>query len=240
MAVIVFILIIIIFTIVLNHVKIPTPFNMNENIKIFCIGLNKTGTVSLHEAFEILGIKRVHYLTEDGEDIKEIIKNNHEKGDKLLKSIEEYNAYSDWALPATNNLFVEFDKQYPGSKFILNTRDLEGWLMSREKHVLRMPNLNKKREEDPDNPWYSINRDAWKIEYDEHHKAVNDYFKNREKDIISFEVTKGDGWEKLCSFLDVDIPSKPYPKSNTAKSLTLTGKIKNKLITVTKKMLNQS
>jgi len=36
---------------------------MEENTKIFCIGLNKTGTVSLHEAFQkvIPGKSSVHF-----------------------------------------------------------------------------------------------------------------------------------------------------------------------------------
>jgi hypothetical protein len=34
--------------------------------KIFCIGLNKTGTSSLHEAFQVLGINSVHYKDDKG------------------------------------------------------------------------------------------------------------------------------------------------------------------------------
>ncbi len=209
---------------------------MEDNTKIFCIGLNKTGTVSLHEAFLVLGISSVHYISDKGEDIKEIIRSNHENNDKLLKGIEEYKAYSDWALPATNNLFKEFDKQYPGSKFILNTRDLEGWLNSREKHVNRIPNLKQLQKQHPDNPWYTIDKESWKIEYDEHHREVQQYFKGREKELLVFDLSKGDAWEKLCPFLDAEIPKQPFPKSNTASSLTLTGKIKTRIVKTLKKI----
>lgn len=202
---------------------------MDNNTKIFCIGLNKTGTVSLHEAFLMLGFTSVHFISDKGEDIKEIIKNNHENNEKLLKGIEEYNAYSDWALPSTNMLFKEFDKQYPGSKFILNTRDLESWINSREKHVNRIPNLKQLQKEHPDNPWYTIDKENWKNEYNQHHEEVNKYFKGREDELLVFNVIDGDSWEKLCPFLDADLPKKPFPKSNTAKSLTITGKIKTRL-----------
>lgn len=202
---------------------------MKKNTKIFCIGLNKTGTVSLHEAFEILGFSSVHFISDKGDDIKEIIKKNHENGDKLLKGLEGYDAFSDWQLPSTNQLFKEFDKQYPGSKFILNTRDLDSWISSREKHVNRIPNLKQKQKENPDNPWFNIDKESWKIEYDQHHEEVYQYFKGRENELLVFNVIDGDGWEKLCPFLDSELPNKPFPKSNTAKSLTLAGKIKTRL-----------
>lgn len=202
---------------------------MEKNTRIFCIGLNKTGTVSLHEAFLILGFSSVHFISDKGENIKEIIKNNHENDEKLLKGLEEYNVYSDWALPSTNGLFKEFDKQYPGSKFILNTRDLESWINSREKHVNRIPNIKQLRKEHPDNPWYNIDKESWKVEYNQHHKEVNQYFKGREDELLVFNVINGDGWEKLCPFLGVEIPNRPFPKSNTAKSLTIAGKIKTRI-----------
>ena len=45
---------------------------MSKDQKIFCIGLNKTGTTTLHEAFLILGVSSVHYECDAG-NIKEII-----------------------------------------------------------------------------------------------------------------------------------------------------------------------
>jgi hypothetical protein len=42
--------------------------------RVFCIGLNKTGTSSLHRALNELGYKSVHAKTNDGISIKEKIK----------------------------------------------------------------------------------------------------------------------------------------------------------------------
>jgi hypothetical protein len=44
--------------------------------RVFCIGLNKTGTSSLHRALNELGYKSVHAKTNDGISIKEKIENN--------------------------------------------------------------------------------------------------------------------------------------------------------------------
>jgi hypothetical protein len=111
--------------------------------KIFCIGLNKTGTTSLHDAFKILGLKSAHYKDDKGNNIKDVIQNNYLEGNNILKELEEYDVFSGWdKAPHSIDIFKEFDKQYPNSKFILNTRDINSWLDSREKHVLR--NIEKK------------------------------------------------------------------------------------------------
>ena len=45
---------------------------------------------------------------------------------------------------------------------------------------------------------------------EEHHRDVRSYFDGRD-DFIEFRITEGDGWEKLCPFLGVDIPEEPFP-----------------------------
>ncbi len=199
---------------------------MKKNSKIFCVGLNKTGTSSLHEAFQILGFKSVHFYCEKG-NIKDIIENNYKNGDDLLLGISNYDAYLDWNHPSTNHLYKEFDQQYPGSKFILNTRNMEDWLQSREKHVLRDPNLKKKQYLYPEDPWYNINKEAWKIEFENLHKDVLEYFKNREKDLLIFNVADGDSWEKLCPFLGLDILDGVFPMKNKAPKKSYLRKVKN-------------
>jgi hypothetical protein len=189
---------------------------MEKGAKIFCIGLNKTGTTSLDHAFQILGLKSVHYVGKEG-NIKKIIARNQEQGNPLLKGIEKYDAYSDWSYHTNLELFKEFDRLYPNSKFILTIRDLEGWLRSREKHVTRDPLHKKKLKKDPDNPWYKVDKEAWTKDYHEHHKNVLEYFKDRKQDLLVFDVTKGDGWDTLCPFLDMSVPEEPFPRANTAK-----------------------
>lgn len=186
------------------------------NNKVFCIGLNKTGTSSLHEAFKILGLKSVHFIDDEGNNIKHVILNNYKKGNNILKGLEKYDAFSDWDIaPYTMDIFKEFDKQYPKSKFILNTRDLNSWLISREKHVKRNQERQQKNPEE-DITWLKIDRVGWENQFNEHYNEAIRYFKGREKDLIVFDVTKGDGWERLCPFLNLPIPEVPFPKKNVA------------------------
>jgi len=202
---------------------------MNKNYKVFCIGLNKSGTTSLHLAFQKLGLKSVHFKDDNGNNIKDIIKNNSDNGYKLLNGIEHYDAYSDWNHPSTNILFKDLDKQYPNSKFILNTRNLKDWLLSRENHVKRIKNLNELQKKYPKSPWYGIDINAWKVEYHEHHNNVFDYFKGRESDLLVFDVTKSDEWNKLCDFLNLEIPKIKFPKTNTATQFSLMNRVRRRL-----------
>lgn len=214
---------------------------MTSDTKIFCIGLNKTGTSSLHEAFKILGFKSVHFLDDKGKNIKDIIEENYYNNEDILKGISHYDAFSDWDHDETSHLiFKVFDQQYPNSKFILNTRNLEGWLNSRENHVLRNQKLYSRRfnskQFNKKNAWLKIDRVSWAAHYKRHHQEVYEYFNGRESDLLVFDVTQGDGWDKLCKFLEAELPKVTFPKANISlNNLNMFQKIKFKLIQFLKK-----
>lgn len=44
--------------------------------KVFCVGLNKTGTSSLYVASKMLGLKSVHWKDDNGINIKTRIEEN--------------------------------------------------------------------------------------------------------------------------------------------------------------------
>jgi hypothetical protein len=174
--------------------------------KIFGIGLHKTGTSSLHEALKILGFKSIHDFNEEV-NIMDVMNENIQKRKKLLEGMEHYDAFFDFH--KYDGTFKKLDEQYPNSKFILNTRNLEDWLISREKHVKR----NQK------NPFYKgdflkIDKTSWKVLWENYHNEVIKYFKNRPGDFLIIDVPGGEGWKKLCPFLRVSIPKKPFPKKN--------------------------
>jgi hypothetical protein len=67
-----------------------------------------------------------------------------------------------------------------------------------------------------------FNGDLWFIDehaedylqgYRDFNREVMDYFKGRDN-LLVIDIQKGDGWEKLCSFLGCDIPSRPFPWKN--------------------------
>jgi hypothetical protein len=45
-----------------------------------------------------------------------------------------------------------------------------------------------------------------------HYKNVLEYFKNRPDDLLIIDICAGQGWEKLCPFLDKPLPQYPFPE----------------------------
>jgi len=90
------------------------------------------------------------------------------------------------------------DEQYPGSRFILNIRNIDEWVDSR----LRF-NDAKYRSCPHGDHYHETEEeliDCWKSCWREHNQEVRDYFAERPKDLLIFDI-RHDGPEKLVSFL---------------------------------------
>ena len=177
-------------------------------MKIFGIGLSKTGTTSLAHALEILDFK-----TKDYPGIE-----HYRPGD--LSSIDgrllyQYDAFTDTPIPS---FFRELDVKYPGSKFILTTRELDGWLKSCKKQFTSK--LAEKQSDSHNALFLDIygctvfDEQKFRKGYENHLNEVMSYFKERPNDLLILDIAGGDGWEKLCPFLGVAIPNIAFPKSN--------------------------
>ena len=176
-------------------------------MKIFCIGLNKTGTSSLHTALQALGFRSLHL---GGPDVPRLIKQASDEGRPLADDLGDYDAFSDiWRL---SERFDELDQQYPGSKFILTMRDLDAWLDSRRRHVER--NVVNKAKGLYSGGFVHVEVEEWTRQYHEHHARVLEYFAGRPDDLLVMDVARGDGYEQLCPFLGVEVPAEPFPWAN--------------------------
>jgi hypothetical protein len=91
-------------------------------MKIFGIGLNRTGTTSLAKALSMLGYKAKHW--NDTIHMIDYI-DGHWKID--YGQFDKFDAFVD--TPVTR-IYKELDKHYLGSKFILTTREMNSWLLS--------------------------------------------------------------------------------------------------------------
>jgi hypothetical protein len=176
--------------------------------KIFCIGLNKTGTTSLAQALEILGYRTVHHGSIDfGADLRLALRQNKPLFTYASRKLADADAWAD-VMAITRNYEV-VDREFPGSKFILTTRPLDGWLDSRERHVQR--NLDKVRRGDL-RAWTTIDRPEWTRLWEEHHRGVLEYFAGRDNDFLV--LNGNEGWDPLVEFLGVDRPDVAFPQVN--------------------------
>jgi 3'-phosphoadenosine 5'-phosphosulfate (PAPS) 3'-phosphatase len=182
--------------------------NPGNTMKIFGIGLSKTGTTSLAHALELLGYKTrdypglVHYSPGDLTSI-----------DGSL--LDAYDALTDTPIPS---FYRELDARYPDAKFILTIRDGEGWLKSCKKQFTQK--LADKQNDAHNQLFMDIygckvfDEQKFRAGYDRFIHGVQDYFRGRPDKLLIMNVVAGDGWETLCPFLDEAIPDIPFPKAN--------------------------
>ena len=170
----------------------------SDSRKIFCLGLNKTGTTSLHRYFQSLGLVSVHQMDWA----------NYTRLFEQKKSFYAAQCFSDGERPD----FTFLDQNFPSSLFILNSRDERDWLRSRVKHLLRL-NVEhdassvlrdtrfgiQAREYFADNRLALIN---WVSDRRIYHHQVKAYFKGSSQ-LLEIDVTSEDDWQMtLREFLE--------------------------------------
>lgn len=163
--------------------------------KIFGIGLAKTGTTSLNDAFAILGISSIGCPTN-------------------IASIKRFDAATDGIVA---DQFEELDQVFPNSKFIYTVRDRESWLRSYSRYRGRKQSASQahrdkvKRLYGTSGTDRQVLLDAW----DRHERHVHEYFRERPNDLLVMNICGGEAdWEALCAFLEKPLPDVPFPASN--------------------------
>tara|TARA_R110001592_G_scaffold99803_1_gene284013 strand:- start:33 stop:665 length:633 start_codon:yes stop_codon:yes gene_type:complete len=171
--------------------------------KVFGLGFHKTGTSSLASALYKLGYQvcgQQNVLAE------EFITGNI---DGFISLAKKYDAFEDdpWYL-----LYKEMDIEFPGSKFILTDRDVDDWYKSCLNHFYEDTTVI--RDFLYGNGAPKGNEEKFKEVYLKHQQNVKEYFANRPDDFLIINLTKGEGWEKICPFLGVEIPEDQIPHAN--------------------------
>jgi hypothetical protein len=192
---------------------------MKKINKIFQIGFNKCGTVSICEFFKKNGLRCCHW--EDGV-LADTINSNYITNQPLLKGYETYDVFTDME-NVSKNIFIylthykELDKQYPNSKFILNIRPIDNWIKSRINHI-EPPYLNEFKQITKLDEAGVI--ELWKHQWNEHIKSVTEYFKDRPDDLLIFDIETEA--HKLSEFMSpyIEIKTKNFPKINETKTIT--------------------
>ncbi|MEM1320989.1 MAG: sulfotransferase family protein [Bacteroidota bacterium] len=200
--------------------------------KVFGIGFHKTGTTSLAAALRILGYDTIHGdpINEPpyGDEGRSLIA-RIDKGNFRLPTIEHYDAFTD---NPYFSIWKELDKAYPGSQFILTIREEEQWINSCVKYY-------KGRRRRPMRIWMfgghadpSVSEAAqqhWRSTYRQHNHSILEYFKDRPQDLLVLDITKGEGWSKLCPFLGQTIPEVAFPRENVFASYSTRERLIRKL-----------
>jgi hypothetical protein len=115
------------------------------------------------------------------------LNSSHNHGLPVLQEINDYDAFTDRD-PSDFKLFYE---KYQNSLFILNTRPMKKWLISRYKHA-RFHNFIE-RWHWPVSNEKTIN---WINLRDNHYRNVVDFFKDKNKKLIIVNIEKK-GWNNF-------------------------------------------
>jgi GT2 family glycosyltransferase/glycosyltransferase involved in cell wall biosynthesis len=175
--------------------------------RVFCIGLNKTGTSSFHAAMEILGLKSLHW---GGPAINQAVRAALDEGRPLLSGLDPaLDAFSDIGMLTTH--FDLLDEQYPGSRFVLTLRPLEDWIDSRRRHVER--NVLRRDAGEYEGRFLVVDEDVWREQWERQVRKARRYFDGR-SDFLEVDLTAGHGWGPLCELLDLPQPPEPFPWAN--------------------------
>lgn len=177
--------------------------------KVFGVGWAKTGTTTLGRCFEILGYDHQSQRLDLVHDLRD--------GDlsRIRRQAEQKESFEDWPWII---LFRELDEMFPGSKFVLTTREPESWVGS-YMNMLRTQDeasdeLHEIRRTLYGLPFPNVTEEQLLDRYSRHNREVKQYFSDRPDDLLVVSWEEGDGWEELCGFLGTEVPDTPFPHAN--------------------------
>ena len=172
--------------------------------KVFGIGLSKTGTTSLYVALDQLGFRAgtFGHMAKLGLD-------DWFGGDFTEDYLHEFEAMTDLPLAG---FYRSLYLRYPESKFIYTIRNKSDWLKSCEKQFKNMPRKEFARKSNK----LVYGTESFVVEkfsetYDRCLDEIPKFFYDKPSQYLLMDFFSGDGWEKLCTFLQKDIPAAPFP-----------------------------
>lgn len=204
-------------------------------LEVIGAGFGRTGTDSLRTALNMLGYNTHHMKSffEEGalrtpDDFYQAYLNKESADyDKLY---EGFNAAVDWP---TVSFYKELFAKYPNAKVILTERSADSWYKSVQNTILKVASHASKMQ--PGDKMYAHGRmvntlvlegylaDAEKFNANE--EKIKQMFLDHNAEVKRhipsdqlYVMQLGEGWEGMCKFLGKDVPSEPYPSTNSTEA----------------------
>ena len=177
-----------------------------KNYKVFCVGLNKTGTTTMGRAFKSLKIRTVGF---EAELVRTVLRGKY----ALLENrLEHHDGFQDFPFPLIyQRMFSRYGDQ---ARFVLSARKSpEIWLQSLKRHSLRNGGKSFRRKiygyEFP-----HLNEQAHLDYYNRHNDRFLEF---AEKNNCKYAVTvmgEDNLYEKKSPLLNEKPPTKEIKKAN--------------------------
>ena len=201
-----------------------------ERTHVFQLGMICAGSTSLCEALNILGIPSLHWEG-PGPDYREletdVIPENIKSNRRLFYPYDEqFTGFLDFNGQLVYKTLYEM---YPKSKFIFTWRANLPWLNSALRlnqnrwrtgepvYVDSGPNrismVNSNFSQDMPKNFLVLKMKDMQNYWNELNQEIPEFFKDDPR-FLEMRICDGnnDGWEKLCNFLEKDIPDVEFPK----------------------------
>jgi hypothetical protein len=182
-------------------------------------GFGRTGTDSMREALNILGLGPCHHMFEV---------NAHEEQKRMWRALVQgvppdweqlfagYRSCIDWP---SAYYWRELSEFYPKAMVVLTYRSPESWWTSFEQTIVR----GIAQSTEPESLGIALVRDKiFGGRPDDRANAIAVYEQNVNAVKAALSPDRllvhnlGDGWEPLCAHLGVPVPAEPYPSRNAA------------------------
>src|SRR5262245_60652711 len=198
-------------------------------MKVLGVGYGKTATTSLCEALQLLGFTAIHY---DQERLNDIL-----DGSNATPNFRRYDDVDAVTDCPSAYFYRELLEAYPDCKAILTIRDENDWWQSMKRHLTRSHPIRKPtlwdcitdkvgvrtpREDSYDGFQAQVvactlgplrpHEFLYRKRFREHNQHVIAEVPSHR--LLVMDITAGEGWEKLCPFLDMPMPSRPFPNVN--------------------------
>jgi len=188
-------------------------------------GFGRTGTLSMKFALELLGVGPCYHMLEVARnpphvDLWNAAALGHGQWDRIF---DGYGAAVDWP---SMYFWRELASHYPQAKVLLTVRSTESWINSMKATIFE----SLRRPVPTDDPIRAARKrmiDKFVIDYSfggnvddlAHVAAVYERHNEEVRNAIPadrllvYEV--GQGWDPLCKFLGVPVPTAEFPKVNS-------------------------
>jgi hypothetical protein len=198
-------------------------------ISVIGPAFGRMGTMSLKSALERLGFGPCYHMFEVYEAEHEAVWTEVINGGAADWGAVflGYRSVVDWP---SCTYWKQIWAQYPEARIVLARRDADAWFSSMKQTIFQA--LRSRSEDESRNRWRVQTRklifeQTFGNDFTRAHCI--DVLRAHEADVIAsvppekllvYEV--GSGWEPLCAFLNVPVPSEPFPHSNTTAEFRVT------------------
>jgi hypothetical protein len=189
-------------------------------LEVIGAGFGRTGTMSLKAALEMLGFAPCYHMIEcfpRGPD-------HYRLWEQALAGNPDWDAiFSGFRatvdFPACTS-YAALAEHYPNAKVLLSVRDANKWVQSTQDTIFS-PRWIEFLQTSIAGPYMKAtiddyfdgrmhDRDFLAERFEQHVEAVRAAIPPER--LLVYQVTEG--WEPLCSFLDVPVPAEPFPHIN--------------------------